>query len=326
MKKALFAILLISILFLAGCAVNTPPAVKYTCPDGKKVSDITECPQSAAPAQNSTNNTSPQPSPAPAPAPTPTVEPQSGPACGNGVCAPNENFANCAKDCAADYRYLYEFTDGLTYAYNRCDRIGDRVNCWEEKTYVEPSKVQKDPNTGQVYNVYNSYGLRIINGTDPAAATFNQWVNKSTSECLYAYDKAPSVSMFYNDSPVLDKIYTCPKIISVKYLGEEAIETPFAQFDKSQKFLVTYVRNPAKVPQATDTMTVWKVPGPLPAWKDYKFIVQGNVLVPVKAEWEWSYVDNQGYERHVVSNETLSYYIEPLDFGNGDSSIGQGVG
>ncbi len=315
-------------LLLAGCTISPEEqASKLLCANGTAVSDFSRCaPPITQPAPNETNATpEPQPAPRPPPTPTPTPAPQPAIECGNGICSSNESFGSCPQDCAPTYRYLYEYGEALDYAYFRCDRIGDRVNCWTETTYVERAEPVYLPNSlNTLYSVYNSFMLRIINGSAGEDRPIKMWVNNTSSECLRIMEPVPSVNVFYNASPS-DKFYACPKILSLEYLGDEDVNVPLGSFPHAQKFKLTYLPEPSNPLSGSESMVVWKTHAPYPASADYKFTVKGNVLVPVKFERQWSYINSQGMEIHVYSNGTLSKYVEPLDFGT-DTRTGQSVG
>ncbi|MFA6035520.1 MAG: hypothetical protein WC759_01025 [Candidatus Micrarchaeia archaeon] len=325
-RLALFALILSSLLLLAGCAIpGTQQPSKAICANGTEVSDLSKCfLPITLPTANQTNAT-PEPQPSPVPTPSPAPAPQPAAECGNGICASNETFGTCEADCAPTYRYLYEYDEGLTFAYLRCDRIGDRVTCWQELTYSERAEPVYKPNSIEtVYSVYNSYMLRIINGSAGEEHPIKMWVNKTSSECLRLMQPVPSVNVFYNVSPG-DKFYTCPKIISVEYLGTEDVEVPIGLFPKAQKFRVTYTPDETAIEPLRETMVVWKAKAPLASYIDYKFLVHGDVLVPIKVERQWSYIDSLGHQVFVRSNSTLTKYIEPLQPGAG-TSTGQSVG
>jgi hypothetical protein len=324
-QRILFALLIASFLFLAGCAIEgAPQTLKVICPNGTQVSDLSKCflPSPTVPTANQANAT-PEPQPSPAPSPTPAPQPII--ECGNSICSSNESFGSCPSDCKPTYRYIYEYEEGLTFAYNRCDRIGDRVNCWTETTYAERAEPVYKPNSLEtVYSVYNSFMLRIINGSAGEDQPIKMWVNSTSSECLRIVQPVPSVSVFYNASPT-DKFYPCPKILSVEYLGTEDVQAPLGLFPNAQKFKITYLPQPDNPLSGQETIIVWKAKAPLPTYMDYKFLAHGNVLVPVKIERQWSYLNSQGLQVFVFSNSTLSKYIEPLQPGQG-SATGQSVG
>jgi len=326
-RLALFALLIASFLLLAGCSIQgEPQASKIICPNGTEVQALSECfPAPALPEENGISEEQEPQSPPPAPSPTPAPPQPSQPKCGDSICSSNESFGSCPSDCVPTYRYLYEYEEALDYAYFRCDRIGDRVSCWTETTYVERAEPVYLPNSiNTIYSVYNSFMLRTINGSAGEERPIKMWVNNTSSECFRIVEPVPAVSVFYNASPT-DKFYPCPQILSIEYLGEEEVQVPIGSFPHAQKFKLTYLPEPSNPLSEQETMIVWKAKAPLPTYIDYKFTAKGNVLVPVKFERQWSYINSQGIRINVLSNATLTKYVEPLATGT-DSSTGQSIG
>ena len=326
-RLAFFAVLATLAFSFAGCTSQEQPGPiqTYRCPTGEIVESVATCPAGEMPEKPCIC--------------TPCEEPESGeicsvpekdaeepvepaqpgvPACGNNVCDGNETFGSCQRDCAPTYAYLYEYAEGLNYEYENCDRIGSRTNCWTETTYVERAEPYYNGDSAKpYYSSYNSYMVRIENNSMFEKRTLKIWVNRTSSECLNSYENIvplDPVGKFYNASG-LEKTYRCPRIISIEYLGLEDVAVPLGRFPNAQKFRVKYEPDPKADFPKTEEMLIWKAKAPLASYVDYKFIVQGNVLVPVKTEREWSYIDNQGVEIHVVSNSTLKAYVEAWEFG-----------
>jgi hypothetical protein len=323
-RIALFAVLATLAFAFAGCAsqAQPEPTQTYKCPTGEIVDALSKCPavlpEPANEGQTGGQETLPEPGEGNEPqnGAEPAQPEQPGvPECGNDVCAENETFGTCKSDCAPTYRYLYEYTEALTYSYQKCDRIGDRTNCWEETTYVERAEPYfKGSSAKPYYSMYNSYTLRTINGSG-SEQTIKTWVNNTSSECMLSFEQVPMKDRFYNSSAP-NRFYVCPKIISVEYIGDDSnVDVPLASFSRAQKFKVTYVEDPNAAFPKTETMMVWKVPGPLPDYAGYTFMTHGNIRVPIMTAREWSYINNQGIEIHVFSNATLKTYVEPVEFG-----------
>ncbi|VVC04967.1 Uncharacterised protein [Candidatus Burarchaeum australiense] len=223
--------------------------------------------------------------------------------CGNGACEAGEDFVSCPADCAPTYNYIFEYVDGLSYAYKICDKSGSTEVCRSEDVLVQLGQPALFTGMKPLYNHYNTYTLIIMNDT----LTAKKWVNQKSSECLLT--DMPRTSE--------DEIFNCSKSGSIEFLGTEDVEVPFGKSGKqlfiAQKFAITFTPDPTKRPAEKITLLAWKVNGPLTYYPG--FTVKKNIRVPVQLQYSWSYINPAGVRIYVTTTKTLKDYIEPYDFG-----------